>query len=111
MQALVDRYAGDATLVVAEGWKAAAVPSVEVRRGEPERTDGPLCRPEDPGVDRFIAVVEADVEAPPGATASPRTSDAPDWPAPARLDADDPHLGAHLADLVLRRLLPDLGAP
>jgi hypothetical protein len=87
------------------------VPSVEVRRGGPGGPDGHLCRPEDPGVDRFIAVVEPDVGAPSDATASPRTSDAPDWPAPARLDAADPHLGAHLADLVLRRLLPDLEVP
>lgn len=104
MRVLVDRYASDAALVVAEGWKAAPVPSVEVRRAATAPSDPHLCRPDDPGVDRFIAVVE------PGSSPSPNAHTTSALHAAARLDPSDPELGARLADLVLRRLLPDFEA-
>jgi hypothetical protein len=92
---LVRRYAGDADLVVAEGWKSGHEPAVEVRGGRAEADRPPLAARGRPGSERFLAVIA------PGARAAGE---------PPRLDPDAPDLGARLADLVLAKLLPDLAS-
>ena len=95
LQALIATHAPDADIVVAEGWRSGSVPAIEVRRPTAE---GPLLhRAGEPDADRFVAIVGRGADEPPDDTTG----------GPPRLDLADPELGARLADLVMRRLLPD----
>lgn len=82
------RFLHDAELVVAEGYKAAALPKVEVFRSE--RHDRPIYDPEAPGARLFLAVV----------------TDRPHLEVPIPVFRfDDPHLIQRLADRVEAALL------
>lgn len=83
------RFASDADVVVAEGWKREAAPKVVVRRGAGDR--GPLYEPGDPLAATVVAVV---TDLPPG----PGEPDVP------RLDPDDPGTPDRLAAAVERAL-------
>ena len=90
--ALAARYLAEADVVVAEGWKAASLPAIEVTgtaRGGPG-----LWSPEAPDRDRFLARVAA----------GPSDSDHPRHP--LTLDRSRTDLGDRLADLVETRIIP-----
>lgn len=89
---LVRRYARDADIVVAEGWKRESVPAVEVRAPGPPSQERPVMwRPDDPDAGRFLAVV----------TDQPAPADAP-----PHLSRGLPDLSERLAALVMSRLRP-----
>ena len=90
---IVTRYLPDADLVVAEGYKAARVPKIEVYR--PSAHSAPLYSPgsEDAGLYLAIVTDALDLEA--------------DVPV---LDMNRPDLGGLLADLVERSLLAGAGS-
>lgn len=80
---LAARYLADAEVIVAEGYKEAALPKIEVFRAA--RHASPVYDPGDPGASFFVALV----------------TDRPglDLPLPV-LDLEDPDLMRRLADLV-----------
>lgn len=81
-------YLADAEIVVAEGYKGAALPKVEVYRSALH--ESPVYAPGDPGASFFVAVV----------------TDRPDLDLPVPvLDLADPELVRKLADLVESGLL------
>jgi molybdopterin-guanine dinucleotide biosynthesis protein B len=89
---LAARYLGEADVVVAEGWKAASLPAIEVAGSG--RSGPGLWSPEAPDRDRFLARVTAG-------------SPGPDEPRhPVTLDRSLPDLGDRLADLVETRVIP-----
>lgn len=89
---LAARYLEDADVVVAEGWKGAPLPAVEVM-SESGGDDPPLWTAEGVDQDRFIARVGSD---PSGATGDD----------PPVVDRDSPDLGDRLADVVESRVIP-----
>ncbi len=93
---LVARHLADAELVVAEGYRHAPVPRIEIHRSQVHAE--PITPPGEVDPELHLAVV----------------TDRPDlpWSVPV-LDPDRPDLAARLADLVEARLLddpPDEGA-
>ncbi len=91
--ALAARYLGDAEIVVAEGWKRAALPKIEVLRAD--SGEGPIYDPEDERAAYWVALV----------------TDRDDLSLPIPVLAlDDPELADRLADMVEATLL-DAGGP
>ncbi|GMR12949.1 MAG: hypothetical protein BMS9Abin29_1144 [Gemmatimonadota bacterium] len=90
---LVTRYLSEADIVVAEGYKSAAVPKIEVHR--PEAHPDPLYQRGSEDAAHYLAIVTnaAELEA--------------DVPV---LDIDRADLASELADLVERRVLRTLPA-
>jgi molybdopterin-guanine dinucleotide biosynthesis protein B len=92
---LAARYLAEADVVVAEGWKRAPLPAIEV--AAPGREDDPpLWSPESPDRDRFVARV----------TPGGHPGDASDAEDPPVLDRDGQDLGDRLAALVESRVIP-----
>lgn len=85
---LVRRWAPEAEVVVAEGWKSGPWPAIEVRA--PGGAAEQLHIADAPDARRYLAVVSGG-------------RDRPD--PPLHLDRDSPTLGDDLADLIERRLL------
>ena len=92
--ALAARYLAEADVVVAEGWRTASLPAIEVVREAP--AEPALWDDEAPDRDRFLARVVPD-----GAMS---TSLAPGHP--ATFDRNDPELAGHLVRLVEARIVP-----
>lgn len=91
--ALAARYLGDAEVVVAEGWKEAPLPAIEVIREGGE--DPPLWSPDGTDQDRYVARVAAN-----GAASRTGEDDPPTF------DRGSPDLGDRLADVVESRIIP-----
>lgn len=92
---LAARYLAEADVVVAEGWKGAPLPAIEVQ-GPDRGDDPPLWSPGSPDRDRFLARVMPGGES--GTASDPE--------APPVLDREDPDLGDRLAVLVEARVMP-----
>ena len=87
-EAIAERYLSDADVVVCEGFKASALPKIEIWRRAAH--DTPLVSPDGAGAERYLAMV----------TDGP----VPDAPCPVFL-LDDPHWLDGLATHVERHLL------
>ena len=85
-------HLADAEVVVAEGWKQATLPAIEVRRTGARSTD-PLGAEDRSDADRFLARV-GDL-----ATPDEGLDGIPAW------TGDEVDLGGHLAELVLERVM------
>jgi molybdopterin-guanine dinucleotide biosynthesis protein B len=92
---LAARYLGEADVVVAEGWKGAPLPAIEVVK-HPKGDDPPLWSPASPDRDRFLARV-----VPRGVV-----EDRDEGDHPPAFDRDSPDLGDRLADVVESRVIP-----
>jgi molybdopterin-guanine dinucleotide biosynthesis protein B len=92
---LAARHLAEADVVVAEGWKGAPLPAIEVR-GNPAGDDPPLWGPDRADRDRFLARVA------PGEALE--AGGAPDEP--PLLDRDAPDVADRLASLVEARVIP-----
>ncbi len=91
---LAARYLCDADVVVAEGWKGAPLPAIEVMK-DPPGADLPLWTADGADRDRYVARVASGAGRPAWGDDEPPV-----------LDRDAPDLGDLLADVVESRVIP-----